>query len=82
VNSQASRPSAIIRIAVERQDLAPVAIRGVDRVLDVGKAASDELRACRSGGQRNFNADARFRAMFAMGGEQDRVAHVVGDTQP
>src|SRR5580698_11292882 len=43
VDRDASRASPIIRIAVERQDLAAIATRGVDGVLQLGEAALDEF---------------------------------------
>jgi len=82
VDHKASRPSTIIRATVERQDLAPVAIRGVDRVLDGDEAAPHELCSRRSGRRRDFNANTRFFTMFAMSREQDRISQVFGATQP
>src|SRR6202035_3380939 len=82
MNLDAGRAPAIIRVAIERQDLAAIGARRADRALQLGEAALHELPARRTGGGRDLDASSVFVAVLTMGGEDDREAKAVGLAEP
>jgi hypothetical protein len=82
VDHDASGASPIIRIAIERQDLAAIATRGVDRALQLGETALHELRAISAGRHGNLDPGPRLIAILPMRGEDDRVAQTINLTEP
>ena len=72
------RASAIIRVAVERQHLAAIATRRIDRALQLGEAALHEFRAIRAGRHGNLDPGSGLAAVFTMRREHDGVAQAAG----
>ncbi len=82
MDHDASRASPIIRVAIERQDLAAIATRGIDRALQLGEAALHELRAIGAGRHGNLDPGPCLIAVLPMRGEDDRIAQAVGLAEP
>jgi hypothetical protein len=82
VDHDASRASAIIRVAIERQDLAAIGARSVDGALELGEAALHELCAIGAGRQGNLDPGPGLTVILPMRGEHDRVAQAAGLAEP
>jgi hypothetical protein len=82
MDHDALRSSAIIPVAVEREHLAAIATRVVDRVLQLGEATLHEFGALRAGGHGNLDPGPGLGAVFPVRGEHDGVAQVAGPAKP
>jgi hypothetical protein len=82
VDLDARRAPPIIRLAIERQDLAAVGARRADRTLQLSEAALHELPAHGAGGCRDLDAGPGFVAVLTVRGEHDRVAKPVSLAEP
>src|SRR5205807_4493951 len=67
---------------IEREDLAAIRTRGVDRTLQLGETALHEFRAMRARRHGNLDPGSGLPSVFTVGGEQDRVAKVTGLAKP
>jgi hypothetical protein len=73
---------AIVVVGIERQHLAAVAARLVDRAFQFGEAALHELRALGAGRHGDLDPDLELPAMLAVRRQHDSVAHLAGPAQP
>ena len=82
MDHDAARAPAIISVGIEREDLAAIAARRVDRALQFGEAALHELSAERASRYGDLDPGSGLVVVFPMRGEHDRVAKVAGSAEP
>src|SRR5579864_5492464 len=82
MDCDASRVSAVLRAAIERQDLAAIRTCRVYRAFQFGETALHELRAHLAGRHRYLDAGSSLAIVLAMRGEQDSVAQAVSLAEP
>jgi hypothetical protein len=82
VDHHASRLTAIIDLAIERENLAAIGARRAHGLFEPGEATLREVLAGASRRNGDLDADRALLFGFAMQGQEDRIAEFALTTQP